>query len=103
MSQTVLQNAIWQTVAMIPKGRVTNYGEIAKRCGYPGYARFVGYTLKNLPGDSTLPWHRVVKANGVLAFPLGSPKFEQQKGLLEAEGVIVTEDKVKMRQYFWDE
>ena len=51
---------IWQVVAQIPAGRVISYGDVAKRAGLPGYARFVGTTLGILPKDTRLPWHRVL-------------------------------------------
>lgn len=101
MSLNDLQLMIWQTVAAIPAGKVTTYGDIARRCGYPGYARFVGSTLKNLPDDSDLPWHRVIKASGELAFPSGSAAFLRQKTRLEAEGVQFKQQKVSLKIYRW--
>ncbi|MED6332399.1 MAG: MGMT family protein, partial [Pseudomonadota bacterium] len=37
---------MWQIVHKIPKGNVASYGQIAKLAGLPGYARYVGYTMK---------------------------------------------------------
>lgn len=101
MSLNELKMMIWQTVATIPKGTVASYGDIAKRCGYPGHARFVGTTLKNLPKDSSLPWHRVVKASGELAFPLGTDTFIRQKNRLEAEGIKFKQQKICLQTYRW--
>lgn len=64
-----LDHIIWQLVASIPKGNVATYGQLAIMAGYPNHARYVGTILKNLPNDSTLPWHRVVNAKGELSFP----------------------------------
>lgn len=101
-SQHDLRLMIWQTVAAIPTGKVATYGDIASRCGYPRHARFVGTTLKNLPNDSTLPWHRVIKANGELAFPTGTTAFLRQKTRLEAEGIIFENHKIRLKIYRWD-
>ena len=95
------QAAIYQVVANIPKGRVCSYGEVASKAGLPGYARYVGYTLKHLPAGSTLPWHRVVNAKGKISFPVGSAQFERQRQLLVAEGVLVNNGTIKLKTYRW--
>lgn len=101
MSPSNLKLMIWQTVAAIPYGKVATYGDIAKRCGYPGHARFVGTTLKNLPENSMLPWHRIVKANGELAFPVDTDTFIRQKTRLETEGVLFKQQKICLKTYRW--
>ena len=55
-------NHIFATIAQIPPGKVTTYGEVAKLSGYPGYARQVGRALANLPNESKLPWFRVINS-----------------------------------------
>ncbi|WP_151174182.1 MGMT family protein [Pseudoalteromonas ruthenica] len=92
---------IYQVVAAIPKGKVCSYGEVAKRAGLPGYARYVGYTLKNLPSDSRLPWHRVVNSQGKISFAQGSDGFTRQQQALLGEGVLVIDGKVNMRRFAW--
>lgn len=95
-----LKTMIWQTVAAIPEGRVASYGDIAKRCGYPRHARFVGTILKQLPTDSLLPWHRVIKADGQLAFPVGTVAHQRQRQRLEQEGVgFIDQQRVSMKKY----
>lgn len=96
-----LKTMIWQTVAAIPEGRVSSYGDIAKSCGYPRHARFVGTTLKRLPPDSLLPWHRVIKADGQLAFPIGTSAYHRQRQQLEQEGVVFIDQKVCMKKHRW--
>lgn len=76
---------IWQVVAMIPKGKVASYGQIAALIGFPSHARYVGATLRNLPKGSKLPWHRVV--NSSLRISLRGGGEVRQKALLESEGV----------------
>jgi methylated-DNA-protein-cysteine methyltransferase-like protein len=92
---------IWQVVAAIPAGTVASYGQIAALAGYPGCARQVGFALKNLPEDTALPWHRVVNAQGRLAFAGGSAAWCRQRALLEAEGVVFTQQKIALRVYGW--
>ena len=92
---------IIQVVAAIPPGRVTTYGQIARLAGYPGYARQVGATLRNLPPDTTLPWHRVINAQGRPAFPPGSDAFREQKQRLQDEGVVFQGDRVSLKRFGW--
>jgi len=40
---------IWDAVREIPRGRVSTYGDVARRVGLPGRARLVGTALRNLP------------------------------------------------------
>ncbi|HCB17956.1 MAG TPA: cysteine methyltransferase, partial [Alteromonas sp.] len=59
---------IWHTVGLIPEGNVASYGKIADLAGLPGRARYVGYCLRNVPASLKLPWHRVLRSNGQIAF-----------------------------------
>ncbi|MFC6591658.1 MGMT family protein [Deinococcus lacus] len=73
-------------VAQIPSGRVMTYGQLALLAGHPGAARQVGSVLRGLPGDSDLPWQRVVNAQGrVSTYRVGLGEW--QRSLLEAEGL----------------
>ncbi|AFI85841.1 MGMT family protein [Methylophaga nitratireducenticrescens] len=98
-----LDQIIWQVVAAIPPGKVMTYGQVAKLCGYPGYARYVGSTLKKLPDDSTLPWHRVINAKGKISFPPESESYQKQKYLLQKEGVLMVGSRIKLMDYAWRE
>tara|TARA_R110002049_G_scaffold95572_5_gene234756 strand:+ start:2089 stop:2406 length:318 start_codon:yes stop_codon:yes gene_type:complete len=94
-----INEIIWQIVASIPKGSVASYGQIAKLAGYPNHARYVGATLKKLPADSALPWHRVVNGKGELSFLLDSEQYQKQKALLEAEGIEFKSLKISLKIY----
>ena len=82
------QQRIWQVVSQIPAGRVASYGQVARLADLPGYARYVGYVMKNLPAGTALPWHRVVNSQGRLSFPVNSAAYRRQKSLLEREGIV---------------
>lgn len=96
-----LDELIWQVVASIPAGKVCTYGGIAKLCGYPNHARYVGRTLKNLPPGSALPWHRVINSQGRISFPESSDQYLQQRQLLEMENIIFHQQRVRLKDYLW--
>jgi methylated-DNA-protein-cysteine methyltransferase-like protein len=95
---------VWQVVALIPKGRVTSYGAIARYLGSPQSSRTVGYAMNASHTSSTqVPAHRVVNRNGLLTGKhwFGGPNAMQE--LLESEGIEVTDDKVmNFDKVFWD-
>ncbi len=89
------------TIRSIPEGSVSSYGEIATRAGLPGRARLVGHVLGVWEGEA-LPWHRVLRSDGRIAFPPGSHSFRKQVRLLAAEGVLVVNRKVDLAAHGWD-
>jgi methylated-DNA-protein-cysteine methyltransferase related protein len=86
--------AMWDVVAIIPRGRVRTYGDVARAAGYPGRARQAGYALRVMPGDMHLPWHRVVGAGGRIVFPKLSSHYREQSRRLRSEGVAVKDGRV---------
>ena len=92
---------IWHTIALVPAGTVTSYGKIADLAGLPGQARYVAYCLRNTPASLTLPWHRVLRSNGDIAFKAGTPQANNQRSLLLAEQVLVENNRVNMQQFGW--
>lgn len=82
------ESAVLLIVMNIPAGRVLSYGEVARRAGFPGRARQVGRVLSRLPANSRIPWHRVVRASGALAFPHQHDHFSRQKKALAADGIV---------------
>jgi methylated-DNA-protein-cysteine methyltransferase-like protein len=86
---------IWRAVAAIPRGSVATYGSIAARAGLARRARLVGHALKVAPDELRLPWHRVVAAGGLIAFPAGSRLYREQRRRLQAEGVQVLRGRVQ--------
>src|SRR5258708_29144704 len=86
--------AIWDVVAMIPRGMVSTYGAVARAAGLPGRARLTGFALKAAPEELNLPWHRVVGAGGRIVFPKTSPQHREQARRLRAERIPGKEGRV---------
>ena len=85
---------IYEIVRMIPKGKVTTYGEIAKILGSAKSARVVGYAMNTSHKLQDVPAHRVVNRNGLLT---GKNHFDyptQMQELLESEGIVIENDKI---------
>ena len=85
---------IFATIRAIPRGQIAGYGEVARRAGLPGRARLVARLLSENT-DRELPWHRVVRADGRIAFPAGSDGFTQQCARLRREGLTVESGRVR--------
>ena len=92
---------IYAVVRRIPEGRVATYGQVAAIAGLPGHARQVGYALHALD-DDTVPWHRVINAQGRVS-PRAEPGWEGfQRHLLEEEGVVFSSrGVVSLKRYRW--
>lgn len=93
--------AIVETIRAIPEGVVASYGELATRAGLPGRARLVGRILGEMP-DAKLPWHRVLRSDGRIAFPPGSRPFREQVRRLAGEGIVVVGGRVDLSRHGWD-
>lgn len=95
---------VYQVVRLIPKGRVTSYGAIAKYLGTARSSRMVGWAMNAAHSQKNkVPAHRVVNRNGELTgkHHFATPFLMQE--LLEKEGVVVKKDKIKdFQTHFWD-
>lgn len=95
---------VYQVVRLIPKGRVTSYGAIAKYLGAARSSRMVGWAMNASHGlIPQVPAHRVVNRNGMLSGKahFGDPTRMQR--LLEAENITVEADQIQnFDQIFWD-
>ena len=95
-------DAILAVVQAIPPGKVATYGQIATLADLPGRARLVGTTLKKLPPESGLPWHRVVNAKGEISFRGDGSSVTEQYLLLESEGICISaEGRIRLADYLW--
>jgi methylated-DNA-protein-cysteine methyltransferase-like protein len=94
---------VWQAVALIPRGQLATYGQIAELIGAWGCARQVGWALRRLPLPSAGPWHRVVNARGCIAMtPSREGSDWIQRELLLAEGIPVDPaGRLPLARYRW--
>jgi methylated-DNA-protein-cysteine methyltransferase-like protein len=84
---------ILAAIRAVPAGQVAGYGEIARRAGLPGRARMVAKLLSD-NDDDALPWHRILRSDGRIAFPPEHPNYDEQSQRLRAEGVDVRKGRV---------
>jgi methylated-DNA-protein-cysteine methyltransferase-like protein len=84
---------IIEAIRAIPFGEVSCYRDIALSAGLPNGARQTARILHSMSKSQNLPWHRVIKADGRIALPVGNGK-EEQIALLRSEGVTVTDEGV---------
>ncbi|CAL2079445.1 MGMT family protein [Tenacibaculum sp. 190524A05c] len=93
---------VYEVARLIPYGRVTSYGAIAKYLGAARSARMVGWAMNNSSGKE-VPAHRVVNRKGILT---GKHHFEGtnlMQQLLENEGVEVIENQIQnFEKIYWD-
>ena len=95
---------VYQVARLIPFGRVTSYGAIAKYLGTAKSARMVGWAMngahKVIP---PVPAHRVVNRIGLLS---GKAHFETpntMQQLLEAERIEAKDNQVvDFTKHFWN-
>jgi methylated-DNA-protein-cysteine methyltransferase-like protein len=94
---------VWDVVRLIPCGRVTTYGAIAKYLGVAKSSRMVGWAMNASHQQSQIPAHRVVNRNGLLTGKLHFNEKDSMERLLHAEGISVENDRVlQFDQHFWD-
>lgn len=90
----LFKSQVYEIAKLVPKGRVTTYGSIAKAIGYPNHSRQVGKVMGDCGSD--VPAHRIVGSCGILSVVDFKPK-------LEAEGLEFNNLKLKnFKTIFWD-
>jgi methylated-DNA-protein-cysteine methyltransferase-like protein len=95
---------VFDVVRLIPKGRVTSYGAIAKYLGSGGSSRMVGWAMNaSHHVKPKVPAHRVVNRNGMLT---GKAHFEtptKMQELLAKEKIKVKNETIlDFEKLFWD-
>ncbi len=99
---TAFQMRVYAATRLIPRGRVTTYGELARQIGCRS-AQAVGQALRVNPYAPEVPCHRVVSVDGSLGGFFGSraqTELARKRALLEAEGVVFEGAKVN-RSCLW--
>jgi methylated-DNA-protein-cysteine methyltransferase related protein len=95
---------VYEVTKLIPYGRITSYGAIARYIGTGRSARMVGWALNaSHTSQDYIPAHRVVNRNGLLTgrHHFGNSALMEQ--LLENEGLIIKDNQiVNFSEKFWD-
>jgi methylated-DNA-protein-cysteine methyltransferase-like protein len=100
---------VWDLVMTVPRGRVTTYGEVAKKIGPPEGVdeaeyrafgpRWVGTAMARCP--EAVPWQRVVNSEGRISIRKGGGHLKQ-RALLEAEGIRFDDsERIDLDLYGW--
>ena len=110
---TTFNRVVWQIVLQIPEGKISTYGQIASMLPPPeGVAleqyqrlgpRWVGSAMQAVPPRQGIPWQRVINSQGKISFPRGSSGADEQRALLEMEGVAFNQEgRVDFEQVGWE-
>lgn len=96
--------SVFEIVLLIPEGRVTSYGAIAKALGTPKSSRMVGWAMNASHSQSKdIPAHRVVNRNGLLTGKMHFKNPNEMEQKLASEGIEVFEDKIQnFKEVFWN-
>jgi methylated-DNA-protein-cysteine methyltransferase-like protein len=104
MKQNDFFDQVFQVVRLIPKGKVTSYGAIAKYLGAASSSRVVGYAMNASHSQKEkVPAHRVLNRNGELTgkHHFANPFLMQE--LLEKENIVIKNDTVQnLKEHYWD-
>ena len=94
---------VYAVVRLIPKGRVTSYGAIAKYLSSPKASRMVGWAMNNAHSLPGVPAHRVVNRNGMLTGKMHFATPNTMEELLLLEGIEVKDDQIiNFQEKYWD-
>jgi methylated-DNA-protein-cysteine methyltransferase-like protein len=95
---------VYEVTRLIPFGRVTSYGAIARYLATGKSARMVGWALNICHSNPEfIPAHRVVNRKGLLTGKRHFGNSSTMQQLLENEGLIVEDDCIlNFREKFWD-
>jgi len=95
---------VLKVTKLIPYGRVTSYGAIARYLGTGRSARMVGWALNTShKNPEFIPAHRVVNRNGLLTGKLHFGNSSTMRQLLENEGIVIEDDQIiNFGEKFWD-
>jgi methylated-DNA-protein-cysteine methyltransferase related protein len=101
---TTFYDQVYAVVRLIPRGRVTSYGAIAKYLGTARSSRMVGWAMNNAHNiKPKVPAHRVVNRNGLLTGKHHFSSPVEMQRLLEKEGIKIKKDQVvDFKKLFWD-
>lgn len=94
---------VYAVTKLIPYGRVTSYGAIAKYLGAARSSRMVGWAMNGAGKHPDVPAHRVVNRIGMLTGKMHFGSSNAMEQMLAEEGIQVEGDKVvDFKKFFWD-
>jgi len=94
---------VYEVAKVIPYGRVTSYGAIAKYLGAARSARMVGWAMNGAHQMPDIPAHRVVNKIGLLTGKHHFDGTNLMQQLLESEGIKVVDNQIiEFEKHFWD-
>jgi O-6-methylguanine DNA methyltransferase len=99
MSPTFDKRQVYELLRTIPKGKVTTYGQMAELMGNRAWARPVGNALHDNPNGDMYPCYKVVNSRGELSCAYAFGGKDEQKRRLEADGIVVENEKVNLNEF----
>lgn len=94
-----LAEQVYAFLRQIPHGKVATYGQIATHLGNRHLARAVGNILHRNPDPDSIPCYKVVSASGRLSSHYAYGGLPAQRERLEADGILVKNDRVDLTKY----
>jgi len=95
---------VFAVVRLVPYGRVSTYGAIAKYLGTGSSARMVGWAMNaSHVVEPPVPAHRIVNRQGLLSGKMHFETPTRMEELLQFEGIEVKNNQVvRFKELFWD-
>ena len=91
---------VFEIVRRIPTGQVMTYGQLAEILGEGYTARTVGFAMH--AADESVPWHRVINAQGACSTGRVVLPMNMQQRMLEAEGIeFNAHDRCDLGRHRW--
>ena len=103
MNKTFDKQKLYELLTRIPEGQVVTYGTLARMLGKKEWARAVGNALHENPDGVKYPCYKVVTARGKLSEAYAFGGITEQKRRLEADGIAVSDGKVDLKRYGYED
>jgi len=90
------EEKVWKLMERIPKGKVTTYGQIARKLNTKAY-RAVGNACRKNPYAPRVPCHRVIRSDGTIGGFGGKTSgktVKEKTRLLRRENVEIRNGKI---------
>ena len=94
---------VYAVARLIPYGKVTSYGAIAKALGAARSARMVGWAMNSSHNMEDVPAHRVLNRKGLLTGKHHFDGTNLMQQLLESEGIKIVDNQIlNLEHHFWE-